>query len=180
MTSEKTFCILALVPPSLCSILDALKRAAHMRLVICFSIEELVRVSKQGRYAVVLLPSDDLASHEWWSLWGAVSLLDPRPSILVYALKSDFRIWAGVLAAGGFDVITAPFTQEKFSQALHSAEDDFHPQSHLLRNPIQPSAANSPLETDNATTSRCKCFAQARADNRSAIQKGLMRFLDEG
>jgi hypothetical protein len=57
---------------------------------------------------------------------GAVSLLDPRPSILVYALKSDFRIWAGVLAAGGFDVITAPFTQEKFSHALHSAEDDFH------------------------------------------------------
>jgi hypothetical protein len=126
MTSEKTFCILALVPPSLRSILDELKKAAHMRLVVCFSVEELVRVSKQSRYAVVLLPADDLASHEWWSLWGAVSLLDPRPSILVYSLKSDFRIWAGVLAAGGFDVITAPFTQEKFSHALHSAEDDFH------------------------------------------------------
>ncbi|WP_263358155.1 hypothetical protein [Acidicapsa ligni] len=85
-----------------------------------------MRVSRQAKYSVVLLPADNLASHEWCSLWGVVSLLDPRPSILVYTLKSNSRMWASVLAAGGFDVITTPFSYEKFSDALLSAEDDFN------------------------------------------------------
>jgi DNA-binding NtrC family response regulator len=123
---DSTFWILALVQPSLRSILDKLKNADNMRLVVCSTVEELVRVWRQAKYSVVLLPADNLASREWFSLWGVVSLLDPRPSILVYALTSDSKMWASVMAAGGFDVITAPFSHEKFSLALQSAEDDFH------------------------------------------------------
>jgi len=72
-----------------------------------------------------MLPADDLMSHEWWAVWGAIRSLTPRPSILVYSLKKDFRLWAGVLAAGGSDVIAAPFTKEKIEYALRSAADDF-------------------------------------------------------
>jgi hypothetical protein len=122
---KSNFCVLVLLPPSFRSILGQLEKASHLQLVPCFSVEELVLASGRERYAVVLLPAEDVAPHEWWTLWGAVSLLNPRPSILVYALKSDSRIWAGVLAAGGFDVITAPFTEEKISHAIHSAEDHF-------------------------------------------------------
>jgi FixJ family two-component response regulator len=125
LVRDTNFCILVMAPPSARSILSLLEKVSHLQLVVCFSVEELVLASRNERYAVVLLPADDLISHEWWALWGAVSSLDPRPSILVYALKSDFKIWAGVMAAGGFDVITAPFTEEKIGHALRSAEDDF-------------------------------------------------------
>jgi hypothetical protein len=109
-----------LVPPSFRSILDHLEKASHLQLVVCFSVEELVVASGKERCAILLLPADHVVSHEWWALWGAVSILDPRPSILVYALKSDFRIWAGVLAAGGLDVITAPFTISPKARAVNA------------------------------------------------------------
>jgi len=123
---ETTFCALALIPPSLRSILTVLKVSSELPLVVCSNVEEFALASKNRRYAVVLLPADDVTSPEWWSLWGAISALDPRPSILVCSLASDFRLWAGVLAAGGSDVITAPFTEEKLSYTLRSAAHDFH------------------------------------------------------
>ena len=123
--SQTNFCVLALVPSSFRSIPRHLEKASPLRLVVCFSVEELVLASRNGRYAVTLLHTEGLISHDWWTLWGAVSSLEPRPSILVYALSRDVRIWAGVSATGGFDVITAPFTEEKIGYALRSAEDDF-------------------------------------------------------
>ena len=118
--------MLALVQPALRSILDDLKASSDMLLVLCITVEEFMRLSKEAQYSAVLLPADNIASHQWCSLWGVVSLLNPRPSILVYTLERDSRIWASVLAAGGFDVITAPFTHEKVMLALQSAEDHFH------------------------------------------------------
>ena len=126
LASETTFCVLALIPPSLRSILTVLKASSRLPLVVCSNIEQFVLASKNRKYAVVLLPADNVTSSEWWSLWGAISTLDPRPSILVCSLTSDFRLWAGVLAAGGSDVITAPFTEEKLDYALRSAAHDFH------------------------------------------------------
>jgi FixJ family two-component response regulator len=125
MASETNFCVLALILPSLRSLLADLEKASHLRLVVCSNVEEFVLAPKDRRYAVVLLPADGIISHEWWSLWGAISCLDPRPSILVYSLRNDVRIWAGVLAAGGLDVIAAPFTTEKFNYALRSAANEF-------------------------------------------------------
>ena len=125
MASETAFCILALIPPSLRSILPLLEASSHLPLVVCSDVEEFVPASKERKYAVLMLPADDLMSHEWWAVWGAIRSLTPRPSILVYSLKKDFRLWAGVLAAGGSDVIAAPFTKEKIEYALRSAADDF-------------------------------------------------------
>jgi hypothetical protein len=122
------FYMLALVQPALRSILEHLKATLDLRLVFCITVEEFVRLSKEAQYSVVLLPADNLASHHWCSLWGVASLLNPKPSILVYTLERDSRIWASVLAAGGFDVVTAPFTEEKVLLALQAAEEDFHRQ----------------------------------------------------
>jgi hypothetical protein len=118
--------ILALVRPTLRSILDDLKATTQPHLRLCITVEEFVRLARETQYSVVLLPADDLPSHHWCSLWGVVSLLNPRPSILVYTLQNDSKIWASVLAAGGYDVITAPFTHEKVGQLIESAEDCFH------------------------------------------------------
>ena len=126
MASETTFYILALIPPSLRSILTLLKASSQLPLIVCSDVEEFVLASRNRKYAVVLLPADNVTSTEWWSLWGAISALDPRPSILVCSSTSDFRLWAGVLAAGGSDVIAGPFTEEKLGYALRSAAHDFH------------------------------------------------------
>ena len=125
LVSQTNFCVLALAPSSFRSILRHLEKASPLRLVVCFSVEELVLASRNGRYAVTLLHAEGPISHDWGALRGAVSSLEPRPSILVYALSRDVRIWAGVSATGRFDVITAPFTEEKIGYALRSAENDF-------------------------------------------------------
>jgi hypothetical protein len=117
--------ILALVPPSLDFVLTLLEKTTPLPLSICSNVEAFVLTTRDKKYAVVLLPADGIIPHEWCSLWGAISCLDPRPSILVYSHTNDSRIWAGVLAAGGFDVITPPFTEEKISYAMRSAADDF-------------------------------------------------------
>jgi hypothetical protein len=122
---ETTFCILALIPSSFRFLVSLLEKSSPLPLVVCSDVEEFVRLSKKNIYAVVLVPAEGISSHEWWSLWGAIRSLDQRPSILVCSLDNDFRLWAGVLAAGGFDVISAPFTAEKMQYALHSAADDF-------------------------------------------------------
>jgi DNA-binding NtrC family response regulator len=57
--------------------------------------------------------------------------MEPRPSILVYAEKSDFSMWAGALDAGAFDLIVAPFTVEKLREAILSAGADFAQRSEI-------------------------------------------------
>jgi hypothetical protein len=79
LISQTNFCIFALVPSSFRSILSHLEKTTPLRLVVCFSVEELVLASRNGRYAVALLPAEGLISHEWWALWGAVSSLGATP-----------------------------------------------------------------------------------------------------
>jgi FixJ family two-component response regulator len=59
-----------------------------------------------------------------------ITTLDPRPSILVYTLESDFSMWSGLLEAGAFDVLVAPFTQAKLTEAIEAAAQEF--QTRLL------------------------------------------------
>jgi hypothetical protein len=71
----------------------------------------------QNYYQVALLPAV-LPDFDWWAVWGATSLFDPRPTILVYAHTVSFQLWSGVLEAGGYDVIVEPFTANELRRAV--------------------------------------------------------------
>jgi DNA-binding NtrC family response regulator len=75
-------------------------------------------------YHVALLPAA-LPDTCWWSLWGEITLLHPRPEILVYAHTADFRLWSGVLEVGGYDVIVEPFTDKELQRAVRRAAGSF-------------------------------------------------------
>jgi hypothetical protein len=75
-------------------------------------------------YQVALLPAA-LPDNGWWSLWGEMALLSPRPEILVYAHNPTFELWSGVLEAGGFDVLVEPLTAEYLQRAVLRAAKSF-------------------------------------------------------
>jgi DNA-binding NtrC family response regulator len=75
-------------------------------------------------FHVALLPAA-LPDADWWALWGSISLLHPRPALLVYAHTANFQLWSGVLEAGGYDVIVAPFTDQEIQGAVRRAAANF-------------------------------------------------------
>ncbi|MBB6143199.1 DNA-binding response OmpR family regulator [Silvibacterium bohemicum] len=75
-------------------------------------------------YHVALLPAA-LPDSGWWSLWGEITLLNPRPEILVYAHTASFELWSGVLELGGYDVLVEPFTDEELQGAVLRAAQSF-------------------------------------------------------
>jgi DNA-binding NtrC family response regulator len=75
-------------------------------------------------FHVALLPAA-LPDADWWALWGSISLLNPRPALLVYAHTANFQLWSGVLEAGGYDVIVAPFTDQEIQGAVRRAAENF-------------------------------------------------------
>lgn len=74
-------------------------------------------IRNRGVYHVVLLPAA-LSDTDWWTVWGEISLLTPRPAILVYAHAASFQLWSGVLESGGYDVIEEPFTDDELQSAV--------------------------------------------------------------
>lgn len=125
MTQEPMLRILALVPFGMQEAMRSLAQAASGSLTACTSPDDLAEKSLEDSFAVALVPAGGLPPEEWWSVWGLLTSMDPRPSILVYAEKSDFSMWAGALDAGVFDLIVAPFTVEKLREAILSATSDF-------------------------------------------------------
>jgi DNA-binding NtrC family response regulator len=103
------------------------RQLASLGVVIDF-VSEAVEVSQlalsQRPYHVALLPAV-LPDNGWWSLWGEITLLNPRPEILVYAQKATFQLWSGVLEIGGYDVIVEPFTEEELQRAVTRAAHSF-------------------------------------------------------
>ncbi len=79
-------------------------------------------------YKVVVLPAV-LPDSDCWVIWGELALLDKKPSILVYAQTASFELWSGVLEAGGYDVIVAPFTDEKLKEAVMRAAESYDERS---------------------------------------------------
>jgi CheY-like chemotaxis protein len=75
-------------------------------------------------YQIALLPAV-LPDTDWWTVWGELALLNPRPAILVYAHSASFQLWSGVLEAGGYDVIVEPFTDKNLKEALMRAVKSF-------------------------------------------------------
>jgi DNA-binding NtrC family response regulator len=82
------------------------------------------RALAETTYHVAILPAA-LPGSGWWSLWGEIALLSPRPEILVYAHKPTFELWSGVLEAGGYDVLVEPLTAEKLQRAVLRAAKSF-------------------------------------------------------
>jgi DNA-binding NtrC family response regulator len=78
----------------------------------------------QTSFHVALLPAA-LPDADWWALWGSISLLNPRPALLVYAHTANFQLWSGVLEAGGYDVIAEPFTDREIQGAVLRAAASF-------------------------------------------------------
>jgi DNA-binding NtrC family response regulator len=124
MNGDDPVCVLAYVPAALKNEMEGLPGAVYGVLTACNRSEEFIRFCKSGSFSVVLLPAD-LPTHDWLIIWGEVTSAEPRPSILVFSLKSDFRMWSGFLEAGGYDVIVAPFTRAKLRSAIRSAAEDF-------------------------------------------------------
>ena len=120
--------ILALVAPG---IRDAVRRqiaSLGMIPALVNSAAELVHCVRKGeRYQVVLLPASLSDTDDWWELWGELAMLRPRPAILVSAQTATFKLWSGVLEAGGYDVIVEPLTEDKLKEALLQAADSYDP-----------------------------------------------------
>lgn len=125
MSGDAAAVTLALVPRGMQPYMGELEAATPGSLRRCATVQELVDESAESLYAVALIPSAGFSPEEWWSLWGYLHTMEPRPSILVYALRSDFEMWTAVLEAGGFDVVVAPFTAEKLRKAIASASAEF-------------------------------------------------------
>ena len=117
--------VLALDPRPMQGYMEELEVASPGNLRSVASIEELALASVEKLYAVTLIPATGFSSEEWWSLWGCINGMEPRPSLLVYALRSDFEMWSSVLDSGGYDVIVAPFTAEKLRRAIQAAAAEF-------------------------------------------------------
>jgi DNA-binding response OmpR family regulator len=75
-------------------------------------------------YQVALLPAA-LSDNGWWSVWGEIALLHPRPEILVYAQNASFQLWSGVLEIGGHDVIAEPFSGDELRRGVSRAASSF-------------------------------------------------------
>ena len=75
-------------------------------------------------YHVALLPAA-LPDTDWWAVWGEISLLNPRPAILVYVHTASFQLWSEVLEAGGYDIILEPFSDEDIQGAVLQAAKSF-------------------------------------------------------
>lgn len=82
------------------------------------------RIQAGEMFEVAILPAA-LPHTEWWALWGELCLLNPRPSILVYARSTTFQLWAGVLESGAYDLIAEPFSGEEIRDAVSRALRNF-------------------------------------------------------
>lgn len=97
--------------------------------VVVGRVSELAQFVRNGEiYQVALLPAH-FPDGDWWTIWGEIALLNPKPTILVYAQTADFQLWSGVLEAGGYDVIAEPLTDKDFVEAVMRAAMSFSDRS---------------------------------------------------
>jgi hypothetical protein len=97
-----------------------------MHPVLVSRASQLTPHIREGEvYQVVLLPASLPNTEDWWTIWGELSMLSPRPVILVYAPTASFQLWSGVLEAGGHDVVVEPLTDAKLKDALLRAAESY-------------------------------------------------------
>jgi DNA-binding NtrC family response regulator len=117
--------MLALVPAEMqAQVLRALAPLGMRIDFISTAAEVSHLVLSSTSYHVALLPAS-LSDNGWWSLWGEIALLHPRPEILIYAQNASFELWSGVLEIGGHDVIAEPFSGDELRRAVSRAATSF-------------------------------------------------------
>jgi CheY-like chemotaxis protein len=117
--------MLAVVPEEMQEGIRRQLSSLGMSPVFVSRAAELGHFVRSGEvYQIALLPAV-LPDLDWWTVWGELALLNPRPAILVYAHSASFQLWSGVLEVGGYDVIVEPFTDEKLKEALLRAAESF-------------------------------------------------------
>jgi hypothetical protein len=117
--------MLALVPAEMqARIVNALAPLGARIDFISTAAEVSHLVLSSTSYHVALLPAA-LSDNGWWTLWGEIALLHPRPAILVYAQNASFELWSGVLEIGGHDVIAESFSGQELRRAVSRAASSF-------------------------------------------------------
>jgi hypothetical protein len=86
--------------------------------------EAQLAIREDGVFQVALLPAS-LSDTDWWEFWGVLSVMNPRPAILVYAREVTFLLWSGVLELGCYDVMVDPFSDETLQDAVSGAAKSF-------------------------------------------------------
>lgn len=112
--------VLALVPAASRSSVESQLEPVVDQIVFISCASELSALEEDWKFHVALLPAA-LPDTDWWLLWRDLSLVSPRPAILVYAQSADFQLWSGVLEVGGYDVILEPFREQVLRNAVMQA-----------------------------------------------------------
>jgi len=103
---------------------------AHDKTVLCVrSVHEVAMLRQRNCNIQIAVLPDTLAGHDWWELWGELTLFDQRPEILVYSGTPTFQLWTGVLELGGADVISVPIEEEELTAAISAAFKSFKARS---------------------------------------------------
>lgn len=117
--------VLAVAPAEMCVKLSRQLLPLNVEVLGATHASEVAHFIQVGEaFEVAILPAA-LPDAEWWALWGELCLLNPRPSILVYARKTTFQLWAGVLESGAYDLIAEPFSTEEIQDAVSRALRNF-------------------------------------------------------
>jgi DNA-binding NtrC family response regulator len=95
---------------------------AEVTCVDC--VAEITSRIRGTTYEVAILPAT-LPNAEWEPLWDEMAQARQRPSILVYARRATFRLWAEVLDSGGYDLIVEPFSDLEFQETVSRAAQSF-------------------------------------------------------
>jgi DNA-binding NtrC family response regulator len=74
-----------------------------------------------GDEVPVLVTDPVLPDGDWRTLMSEARRLRTPPSIVVISDTSDWRLWTDVLSAGGFDLLSKPWTPETAAWTLQSA-----------------------------------------------------------
>jgi len=117
--------VLAVASAEMCATLTRQLTGLDVEVIGTTHASEVAhRIQAGETFEVTILPAA-LPHTEWWALWGELCLLNPRPSILVYARSTTFQLWAGVLESGAYDLIAEPFSEEKIQDAVSRALRNF-------------------------------------------------------
>jgi len=117
--------VLAVASAELCATLTRQLTAFNVEVVRATHASEVAhRIQVGETFEVAILPVA-LPHTEWWALCGKLCLLNPRPSILVYARSTTFQLWAVVLESGAYDLIAEPFSKEEIQDAVSRAVRNF-------------------------------------------------------
>ena len=117
--------VLALVPREMRAAFARQLAEVNIDVIFIDKAAELSAATPAGEpFSVAILPAA-LPDADMWVMWGELRLLNPWPEILIYARSVDFRIWSGVLEAGGHDVLSVPFSAGELRKAVLAAKKTF-------------------------------------------------------